>query len=336
MGKCNITASELADALDITLNHLVDICDLFDSDPKDDWELTEGTHFEWGPYKARVFSAEGAVEICNYLESNQRERPLLKRWKRWLLKRDQHLKGLMLVKRIQEISELDGQLVFKNGSAFLAPRACRDILSLGTRQDVLNRTFVEIQHSENTDIEPLKIGSEFFEDEQNRRYFNRSGLASISKHLGVRHSQKHRQEWLRVVAEYASPALEAIEKHEADRADRIKTAMDRVRRQARGRCQLTGRRQSICKFNLTVHHLFDKNSYPNLADVEVNLIAIGDDIHNHFHQWMGGSSVSCTVEDLERYVEEFSNSLFPDGNAEQATKVAIYLSKAKKNLKPLV
>lgn len=336
MGKCNITDKELADALDITVDRLAEICDVFDADPEDNWELIKGIHFEWAPYKARVFSAEGAVEICNYLESNQQERPLLKRWKRWLFQRDQRLKGLMVAKRIQEVSELNGQLIFQSGKAFLAPKACREILNLGTRQDILNRTFTEIQRSDNVEIEPLKIGLDFINDDQDKKYFNRSGLASISKQLGTRHSQKHRQEWLKVVEEYAPQALEAIEKHEATKEQQIKEVMNRVCRQAKGYCQLTNRRKSVHKFNLEAHHLFDRKAYPQFANMEVNLIAIGGDIHSHFHQWMGGTHISCTVEDMERYIEEFNNSLFPNGNAGQATKVAIQLSQAKKILRALL
>lgn len=340
MGKCNITDSELANALDITINRLVDICDAFDADPNDSWELNEGVHFEWAPHRARVFSAEGAVEICNYLENHQQERPILQRWKRWLLQRDQRLKGLMIAKRVQEVSELKGQLVFQNGTAFLSPRACREVFNLGTRQDILNRTFGEIQRSENVEIEPLKIDVDFINHEQDKKYFSRSGLASIGKQLGIRHSQKHRQEWVKVVVEYAPLALDAIEKHEAARAQRIAARMNQVCKQARGHCQLTNRRKSVDKFNLEAHHLFDKKSYPKLADMEVNLIAVGGDIHSHFHQWMGGSSVSCTVEDMERYVEEFSNSLFAHGNAQQnaqqAMKVAVQLSNAKKILRALL
>lgn len=335
MVNCNITAGELARALDITPDRLADICDFFDRDPDDDWELIEGTHFVWGPLRSRIFSSEGAIEICNYLEHNKKERPILQRWKRWLLQRDRRLKGLVIAKSVQEISEVKGQLLFKGGRAFLAPRACRQVLGLGRRQDILNRTFVEIQRSENVEIEPLKIDEDFY-DEEERRYFSRSGLASVSKQLGTRLTQKHRREWVKTVSEYAPPALAAIEKYESDRETRIAKIAKRVKRQANGRCQLTNRRRSVHKFDLEVHHLFDKSTYPHLADIEANMIAIESYRHDHFHQWMGGATVSCTVEDMEKYVEEFSNSLFPDGNVEQATKVAMRLSRAKRILRSMV
>jgi hypothetical protein len=334
MGKCNITDKELAEALDITVDKLVDLCEFFDSDPNDDWELLKGVHFEHGPFGSRVFSPEGAVEICNYLEHNKDERSALKRWKRWLLQRDRKLKGLMVAKQIQEISSLgDGQLVFQSGRAFLAPKACRGVLGLGKRQDILTRTFVEIQRSENVEIEPLKIEEDFLLQSDNERYLSRSGLAAVGRHLGVRLTQKHRQEWVMVVADYAPKALMTLEKHESERDLRIKRAMDRVKRQAKGRCQITNRRKSVHKFDLEVHHLFSKDFYPQFADKEINLIAIASDIHSHFHQWMGGTHISCTVEDMEKYIEEFNNSLFPGGNVEQATKVAIQLSQSKSLLK---
>ncbi len=336
MGKCNITGKELASALDIKEERLLEICEFFDLDPDDDWELIKDTHFKWGPYGARIFSPEGAVEICHYLEKNKQERPRLKRWERWLFQRDRRLKGLMVAKRVQEISQLEGQIVFNSGRAFLEPRACREVLGLGTRQDILNRTFQEIQRSDNVELEPLKIDVDFFIHERSARCFSRSGLASVSKQLGVRLSQKHRQEWMKAVADYAPSALETIENHEADRAKRITRAMNKIRKQAKGRCQLTNRPKAIYKFNLEVHHLFDKNAYPQLADMETNLIAVASDIHAHFHQWMGGTHITCTVEDMERYIDEFGNSLFDDDRAEQATKVAIALSIAKKTLRPLI
>jgi hypothetical protein len=334
MASFNITSEELAEALDITIEKLFEICDFFDSDPDDAWELVENFHFQWGPYKTRIFSPEGAVEICNFLEENQKERPVFKRWTRWVLQRDRKLKGLMIAKRIQEISSLgDEQIIFQEKRAFLAPKACRGLLGLGNRQDVLNRTFVELQRHENTDLEPMEIGTDFIINENDERFLSRSGLASVSKQLSIRLSKKHRREWVKVVSEYAPKALSTIERHEEDRIERIKKAMEKVRKQARGQCQITNRKQAIHKFNLEVHHLFDQKNFPHLADVELNLIAISSDVHKHFHQWMGGCHISCRVEDMEKYISEFSNHLFPGDNVEQATKVAIRLSQAKSILK---
>lgn len=182
----------------------------------------------------------------------------------------------------------------------------------------------------------MQIEVDFLVREDDQKFLSRSGLAAVGKQLGVRLTQRHRQEWVKVVADYAPKALMTLEKHEADKHKRIERAMDRVRRQARGRCQITNRRRATHKFNLEVHHLFDRDTYPQFADMELNLIAIASDTHSHFHQWMGGCHVPCTVEDMERYIEEFNNSLFPNGNAEQATKVAIQLSQAKSVMRSML
>jgi len=345
MGSFNITQKELANALDIKEERLTQICEFFDQDPDDDWDLVEDIHFRWGAYGARLFSPEGAIEICNYLEDNKQERDLFVRFQRWLLRRDTRLKGLMITKKIQEVSFKGGGIVFKEDRAFLSPRASREVLALGTRQDILREVFQTIQKQENTEIEPLKLNVDFFEDPdfayskngevKKNHYFSGSGIASVSLHLGVRLKQKHRKAWMEAVGHYAPRSLATIEDHEARRANRIKDAMDAVRKKAKKKCQLTGRRQSIHKFDLEVHHLYDKHAYPQFADLEINLFAMGGDVHADFHKWMGGSKVSCTIEDFERYIEEFHSSLFED-NIELATRIAIHLKNAKQQLEAML
>lgn len=335
MSDCNITDKELSGALDISLDTLYDICEYFDRDPNDQWELIQDFHFVWGPSQKRLFSPEGAVEICNYLEQNSGQRSTVSRWKRWLLRRDRRLKGFMVTKRVTASLEMEGQLVFKGGKAFLGSRACREVLGLGTRQDVLNRAFQAVQRGADVEIEPMQLDVDFFLDEEDQKFYSRSGLASVGKTLGTTLKQQHRQEWARVVAEYGPAALESIERREADRTKRVNEAMDRVRKQANRKCQITGRRCNAHGIDLNVHHIYDKQSYPHLAALETNLIAIGNDTHRHFHQWMGGCDKSCTIEDLIRYVEEFCPSLFPQENS-LAADVMLQLANRKSLLMPLV
>jgi 5-methylcytosine-specific restriction endonuclease McrA len=334
--KIDITAKELAEALDISEKRLLEICDFFDQDPDDDWELIEGFHFVWGAYGARIFSPEGATEICNYLEQNSSERPFFTRFTRWILRRDQKLKGLMVAKRIQAASESNGQVIFVNSRAFLAPRACREILGLGKRQDILKRTFSEIQRSEDVEIEPLQINVDFFVNENEDRYFSGSGLASIGKRLESRLTQKHRKEWAKVVAEYAPKALASLEKHEQEKEVRIQRAMTAVRNKANKRCQVTGVPQSIGQFDLEVHHIFDRKHYPQLADVEMNLIAISGPLHLNFHKSMGGTQVSCTIDDFIAYIEANKASLLKDADIDHVMKLEKRLSTAKKVLEALL
>jgi hypothetical protein len=329
MDDINITAKELAGALDIPEERLIEICNFFDSDPKDDWELIEGFHFQWGPYKSRVFSPEGATELCKYLEENE-ERPFRKRFKRWFFRRDRRLKGLMVSKRVFAEAEKPGELIFnKDGRAFLSPRSCRNIMGLGTRQDILNRTFREVMSE--TEKELLKKGKDFdtksdllkgdYEGrDAEHYYYTGTALASLGQKLSTRFSQKHRRDWAAIVSEYLPKAILKVEKNEGERKNDIKKAMDAVKRNARGRCQITNQSQSVGQFDLEVHHIFDRRNYPKIAAEKYNLIAISSVIHKHFHQWNGGSKKSCTIEDLEKYIETFSASLFRIDNQKKGDK----------------
>lgn len=339
MGKCTIKAEVVAKALEISKERLAEICDFFDQDPNDDWELIEGEHYEWGVNKTRMFSPEGSLEICNYLlEHGQKERSLFTRVKRWVLQQDKQHKELMVGLRVHEAGETKGSIVYQNGRAFLAPKACRDILGLGTRQDILKRTFSELQRSENTEIESLRINHDFLEQES-AIYLSGSGLASVGKQLSVRLTQRHRQAWVKAVEEAAPKTLALIEKEENSKKERREAAERKARERCKNRCEITNKRQDVEGFNLAVHHLYCKSVYPNLADEAYNLLVLDEQIHKHFHKWMGGSKVPCTPEDMERYVAEFATTLFNDDdqdkNFEQLMKVKRHLSKVKKMLAPL-
>jgi hypothetical protein len=335
MDNFNITFKELAQALGISQNKLHDICEFFDAHKDDDWDLIENIHFVFGSHKTRIFSYEGAIEICSYLESESEKKSLFIKFKEtfeeWITGRKRKLKGLCIAKQIEKFNTLDGELFFYNSKPFLSPKACRSILGLGTRQDILNRTFKEIQTSSNIEIEVLKIDHDFYEPEDKKMYFSGTGIASIGKQLGVKLTKRYRRDYVKIVSEYAPKALMAIEKEERKRNNKINNAMESVRIKANGRCQITNKIQSVDQFNLEVHHLYDRRNYPQYADVEINLIAISGIIHTDFHKWMGGSKVSCTARDMERYIEQFGNSLFED-NVEQAVKVGAILSKAIKIL----
>lgn len=333
----DITSEELATALGIKEEKLDSICEFFDSDPNDDWELELNTHYKLGSYEARIFSYEGALEICSYLEAESEKESFFRKFKNileeWFTGRKRRLKGLCIAKQIEKFNTLDNELIFHNSKAFLSPRACRSLLGLGKRQDVLRDAFNKVQ--KNTEKEILKIGVDFYDNEPERvcepekrnYYFSGSGLSSIGEQLGVQLTRRYRQDYVKIVAEYAPKALMAIERQEQEKNNKIKKAMETVRKKAKGRCQITNKKQSIHKFDLEVHHLYDRKTYPEYADLEINLIAISGIIHADFHKWMGGPNVSCKASDMEKYIEQFGDSLFED-DIDQAIKVGTTLSKA--------
>ncbi|HEY9735069.1 MAG TPA: hypothetical protein V6D06_02260, partial [Trichocoleus sp.] len=65
-----IREAELASALEISHEELVEIITFFDSDPNDQWELRENDHFIHlnRSLDERLFSEQGAYAIAKYMD----------------------------------------------------------------------------------------------------------------------------------------------------------------------------------------------------------------------------------------------------------------------------
>jgi hypothetical protein len=339
--KFNIKDKELGQALEISLENIYEICDFFDSDPNDDWELKENEHFQWSNKSLgqRRFSPSGAFEICKYLETKEQNK-IWKRFRRWLTRRDARLRSMLVVKKIVEIIDdvefidRSKSVIIQNDRAYLRPRYTRELLGLGRRQDILNRAFEAEQKEVNR--EPLQIDKHFIIHED-QVCFAGAGIARIGENLGTTLTQKHRREWCILVAEKTPFALKKVFEDYHDWEKKIKKAMDKAKKDANRQCQITWEKITPANpFNLAVHHVFDKNNYPHLATEPNNLIVMNDNLHKDFHIWMGGTKVSCTVEDLEKYIETFSTSLFPDDDGEKMTKTLMRIKRIKNRVNPLI
>ena len=338
--KFNIKDHELAEALETSLEHIYEICDFFDADPDDDWELKENEHFHWSnkALKQRRFSPSGAFEICKYIEKEEKNK-IWKRFRRWLTRRDARLRQMLVVKKIVEVIDnvefIDNSksVIIESGRAYLRPRYTRELLGLGRRQDILNRAF-EAEQQELT-REPLQIGKHFIVN-NDQVCFGGAGIARIGENLGKTLTQKHRREWCLLVAQKTPLALQqvVIDKKKFD--EEVNKAMKKAKTDAKNQCQITWKKKGPANpFNLAVHHVFDRSNYPHLAAELHNLIVMDAEIHKDFHIWMGGMKVSCTVDDLEEYIQTFSNSLFPDDDGEKMTKTLIRIQKIRKRIRPL-
>lgn len=309
--KCTIRDKELSQALEVSLQRIYDICELFDKVPDDKWELIEGEHFSWANQSLgqRRFSPEGAYEICKYINENE-GRQLLRRFRRWLSGRDERLKQLLVEKKFIEVVDSKDALIFVHNRAYMRPRYTRRLLGLGNRQDVLNRAFQgEIKAAK---AEPLQIDKHFIKD-GDAICLSGMGIARVSANLGTTLTNHHRRAWCELVSQRAVAAIqEVIDEREA-REIQITRAMAKAKTAANKTCQITGDKCGPANpFNLAVHHVYDRKNYPRLADHPFNLIVIQDSLHKDFHQWMGGNGVGCTVDDLEKYIDTFSASLFPN------------------------
>lgn len=335
--KCNIRDYELAQALEVSLERIYDICNIFDRDPDDEWELNEGEHFTWANYslKQRRFSPEGAYEICKYINENE-GRNLFRRFRRWLNGRDERLKQLLVEKKFIEVIDSSNALVFSNGRAYMRPRYTRQLLGLGRRQDILNRALQ--QEIKTTKAEPLQLEKHFIQ-EDDAVCLSGMGIARVSANLGITLTNQHRRAWCQLVSQRSIAALqEVIDDREAKKLE-VQKAMAKAKKTAGKTCQLTSEERGPANpFSLAVHHVYDQRNYPHLADHPHNLLVMKESIHKDFHQWMGGNGVSCTIEDLEQYVETFSTSLFPDSplSRQRMAKALKRIEKIRRTVRPLV
>jgi hypothetical protein len=335
--KCNIRDNELAQALEVSLERIYEICELFDQDPDDEWELNEGEHFTWASHslKQRRFSPEGAYEICKYINENE-GRNLLRRFRRWLNGRDERLKQLLVEKKFIEVIDRSEALVFNGGRAYMRPRYTRQLLGLGRRQDILNRAFQQ-EIKTTTKAEPLQLEKHFIKEED-AVCFSGMGISRVSANLGVTLTNHHRRAWCQLVSQRSIAALQEVVDEREDRKLEIQKAMAKAKTAAKQTCQITGIKKGPANpFQLAVHHVYDQNNYPHLADHPHNLLVMQGNIHKDFHQWLGGFSVSCTVDDLERYIETFSSSLFPNSaySGKRMAKALKRIEKIRKTVRPL-
>ncbi|BAW97616.1 hypothetical protein NIES970_25700 [[Synechococcus] sp. NIES-970] len=332
----NIKDKELAGSWSISMERLYEICDFFDANDEDEWNLNHDEHFIWVNQKLRkrIFSPPGAYAICRYIDQNEGKN-LFRKLTRWISGRDRQIRSMLVQKKIIDIVDEKNAIVFQSGKAFVTQRYTREILGLYRRQDVLNRAFEEEMKSSNR--EPLQLGKHFIINEENYKCFSGAGIARVSSNLGQTLTNKHRREWCNLVSQQIGGEIKRLMEDRELREQKIQAAMQKAKNSAKGVCQITGEKKTAANpFNLAVHHVFDKKTYPDLADHPNNLIVIKDEIHQDFHTWMGGTKEPCGVEEFEKFIIEFSSDLFIKHGSPQMSKALKKIKKIKMTVKPLL
>lgn len=292
-----IRESELAKMLEISMDKLDEIVTFFDADPDDEWELKENTHFTYlnKSLKERLFSKQGAYAIAKYMEDTQ-PRNFFARVKEFVTKHREKIRNAFIN---QEIQENCSSLIFRNDRHFLSKK---DIIKIfGTNAQRINKAFEEIKISAN----PL-ILYEDFDDIERERYYSFSGIYKISRHLAKVLTVKDRRGWCEAVEVVGKKTFKLIEDAETAKQKRIEAAMYRVKKRDKSQCQVTGikRDRQNRTVNITVHHIYDRQHYPYLADCDDNLITLSQEVHNDFHTWNGGSQKTCTADNLIDFVQQ--------------------------------
>jgi hypothetical protein len=296
---------EAAKMLGVSVTKLYRICDFFDSDPDDAWDLIEGEFFEYEPGQARKrrFYEEGVMAIAKYLEETEGG-SFLARLKEFFTHHRARVTRALVQRRIIQVTQDRSTLVIKGDLVFLQQRSV--VRVLGTNGKGMSGTLRRIEEeSAGLDgAEGLEIDVHFADfDELDGRHWSQRGIARLARTMHERgRITKARKAWVKAVADVAEDCFEVqrkvLESHEA----RVKAAMDRARSKANG-CAVTQQKPKPNDSNpieLEAHHLFDASSRPDLAALDDNLLVISAALHRNFHKWIGNRP--CEPSDFVDYL----------------------------------
>jgi hypothetical protein len=278
--------------LGIPVSKLYRICDFFDSDPDDAWDLTEGEFFEFEPGQARKrrFYEEGVMAIAKYLEETEGG-SFLARLKEFFTHHRARVTRALVQRRIIQVTQDRAGLVIRGDLVFLQQRSVVRVLGTNGKGMAGTLRRIEEESAGLDGAEGLEIDVHFadFEDADGRHWSQR-GIARLARTMHERgRITRARKAWVKAVADVAEDCFEVqrkvLESHEA----RVRTAMDRARSKAKA-CAVTQQKPNAADRNpieLEAHHLFDAASRPDLAALDDNLLVISSALHRNFHKWMG-------------------------------------------------
>lgn len=295
-----IKDKDLAAALEISLERLYEVIDIFDADPHDEWELRENDHFIWLSKNkgTRLFSELGAFAIARYMDFIEKKTL----WGKILEFITRHKEKIRNAFVRQKVHDHCSSLTVRNNRHFLSKKDVVDILC--TSYARLNKSFEDIRLSG----KPM-IPYEDFDDIEKVRYYSLSGIERLSQNLSKELKSRDRRDWCGAVEIEGSRALKQIISAEERKKKDIQAAMHQARKRDKNKCQITGEKPGPAnKVELASHHIYSQKHYPHLATSLDNLITLTDDVHKEFHHWNGGFDKPCTIDDLIRFMRE----LYPE------------------------
>lgn len=319
--RASFSDKATAKILGITVVKLYRICDFFDSDPDDAWDLTQGDFFDYIPGQARKrkrrFYEEGVMAIAKYLEETEGA-SFLAKLNEFLTHHRARVTRALVTRRIIQVTHDRSAVEIRGDLLFLDQRSLVKVLGTNGRGMAGTIRRIEEECAEDQSAQGLEIGVHFADiDGKDWRHWSQLGLVRVAKTMHEKgRISKARRAWVKAVEEVGEECLKAqlkfLESHEA----RVRAAKARVRAKAGGKCSVTQQQSKRTDGDhnliLDIHHLFDAKSRPDLAALDENLLVITSPLHQKFHQWMSGKP--CTPDDFVGYL--LSNELTHfDGNA---------------------
>jgi hypothetical protein len=296
---------EAAKMLAIPVSKLYRICDFFDRDPDDAWELIEGEFFEYEPGQAkkRRFYEEGVMAIAKYLEETEGG-SFLARLKEFFTHHRARVTRALVQRRIIQVTQDRTTLVIRGELVFLQQRSVVRVLGTNGKGMAGALRRIEAESAGLDGAEGLEIDVHFADiAEAGGRHWSQRGIARLARSMHERgRITKARKAWVKAVADVAEDCFavqrKVLESHEA----RVRAAMERARSKAKA-CAVTQQKVKAADrtpLELEAHHLFDAASRPDLAALDDNLLVISAALHRNFHKWIGNRP--CEPKDFVDYL----------------------------------
>ena len=319
-----LTDKEAAKILGIKINQLYDTVDYFDKYDDDPWELIEGEHFEFvqssGDYQERRFTEEGVEAIARYLEGESEG--VLAQVLELLTHRKRKRKRMLVSRRItQELLETNGIVKVSGDYVFVNRKTSIKILQTNGRG--INNSIKRLTMSDSLDgQEGLEIEKHFTLDSSGIKGWSQEGLARIAIDMKENSSISNaRKAWMSALGEVVEDCFKKELKRLSSVDSRINNAIKRAKRATRDTCQVTGSKKARGRqLNLDGHHLFNKSSRPDLADLHENILVIESSIHADFHCWQSKRSHQCEPKDFLEYLETARFDLIDHSNNAAAAR----------------
>ncbi len=295
-----ITSERLCKTLNIQSQELLDLQAFIDSDPNDEWDLKEGTDYRVvNKAGLREYTCAGAFAVAECLEFKKKTE------QNWFQNLIQTLitaiRGHIQTAFVREhIFNNSSSLVQNSGHYFLSKA---DVVAIfRSRGDYVQKMSVEAQRLE----KPLILGEDYLDIPDKGIYYSLSGMMKLAHAYKVNITRRHRKDWCSDVGREVAPCVTGILKQLKLRNDAITSAVSQAKTRAGQTCQVTGvKGNSIQPIPMAGHHLFSRAEYPLLVATVDNIICITVEVHNHFHQFMGGHHKPCTLDDFEHFVKQF-------------------------------
>lgn len=313
-----LTDKEAAEILGKRITRLYKIVEVFDGNDDDEWELVEGEHFEYaGPVVAgtngqrpRRFTEEGVEALARYIEATEKT-GLLGKIRERLFNKKQKRKQLLVSRRItQEFIEAGGTLEIRGDLAFVSRKTTVGILQ--TNYKGLSNSWERLRTAGTEEgEEALELNKDFLESDERQLLISQRGIARVARDMRVNSKiTKTRQAWIEAVGDVVETCFKSEIRHLTDGVDRAKK---RAKAAAGHRCEITGKKAEVHnKIDLDGHHLFDRRSRPDLADLPENILVVRSDLHREFHGWKSGP---CCPADFLAFLETARGDLFDPVNS---------------------